>query len=109
MTRLRHRLILLLILGLCGCRGLHEGATQRSLGEVTDDAMIVATVNSHALRTKGLSFFDVSVESHRGVVILYGNVATAAAEAELVNFARGVKGVKEVQSRLIVIPAMPAR
>ena len=106
---MRHWLVVLIFAGLCGCRGLHEGATERSIGEIADDTMIVSTVNTHALRAPSLSFFDISVESHRGVVILYGNVTTAAAEKDLVEFARGVKGVKDVQSRLIVIPAVPGR
>ena len=108
-TRLRIGLVLLLVISMSGCLGLHEGATQRSFGEMADDSMIVTAVNTHALRTPELSFFDVSVESHRGVVILYGNVVSAAVEQELVNFTRGLKGVAEVQSRLIVIPATPRR
>ena len=105
---MRHWAILLLVVGLMGCRGLHEGASQRSMGELADDSMIVTAINTHALRTPELSFFDVSAESHRGVVILYGNVVRAAVEKEFVAFVRGLKAVKDVQSRLIVIPPTPA-
>ena len=105
--RLRHRLIVFLVLSLLGCRGLHDGQTQRTFGEITDDSLIVTTVNAHVLRSAELSFFDVSAEAHRGNVILYGNVTSTAAEKELVGFCRNIKGVKAVQSRLIVIPPAP--
>jgi osmotically-inducible protein OsmY len=47
------------------------------------------------------------VDVRLGVVVLQGAVPSREAEAKLVTLAKGVRGVREVQSRLVIVPGTP--
>ena len=97
----------LLLVGLNGCAGMQEGSTARTAGEVVDDSYISAAINRALLADAELSFLDINVDVNRGVVILQGNVTTAAAEQKLTALARTIRGVRMVKSRLILVPGTP--
>ena len=56
-------------------------------------------------RDKTLSARFITVSAKNGIVILEGSVTTPAQKALAAQIARGVPGVKSVQSKIVVIPA----
>ena len=86
---------------------MYEGSTQRTVGETIDDGYITTTINRALLSDPELSFLEIDVDVRLGVVVLNGAVPTRAAESKLVGLAKGVRGVKEVQSRLVIVPGTP--
>lgn len=90
-----------------GCQTLSSGAysdeEERTLGEVADDFAITSAVRARLLRDDDVRSRDISVETRRGVVTLYGHVATHALEQRAVELADGLPNVVAVQSRLVVL------
>lgn len=96
----------LLVLGT-GCKPLTSGAyaeqEERTLGEVADDFNITSAVRARLLRDDEIRSRDISVETRRGVVTLYGHVATAQMEQRAIELAGALPNVVAVQSRLVVL------
>lgn len=94
---------------LTGCAPLSPGADadqeQRTVGEVADDFNISSAVRARLIRDEQVRFRDISVETRRGVVTLFGHVATAEVEQRAMDLARGIPNVVSVQSRLVVLEA----
>lgn len=90
-----------------GCKPLSSGAyaeqEQRTLGEVADDFNISSAVRARLLRDDEIRIRDVSVETRRGVVTLFGHVATKKMEQRALELAGGLPNVVAVQSRLVVL------
>ncbi len=90
-----------------GCQPLSSGAyaeeEERTLGEVADDFNITSAVRARLLRDDGIRSRDISVETRRGIVTLYGHVATEQMERRALELARGLPNVVDVQSRLVVL------
>lgn len=76
----------------------------RSAGEVIDDAAITSKVNVRIIQDKDLKFFRINVDTFKGRVTLGGSVPSAEAERKAMELAKGVRGVKEVESNLRVEP-----
>jgi hyperosmotically inducible protein len=95
--------LLCVLLLLASCRGVYEGEA-RTVGELADDTYITTAINAKLVGDSELSAVDIDVDSYRGVVSLHGSVRSAALEARAVELARAVKGVREVKSRLVVVP-----
>ena len=95
------------LLAMTGCAGMQAGSTARTAGEVFDDTYISGAINKALLSDAELSFLDINVDVHRGVVTLNGNATTAAAEQKLVVLAKSIRGVQDVKSRLIILPGTP--
>lgn len=95
---------LVLALVLMGCAGFQEGSSRRTAGEIIDDTLITSSINTKLLRDDKLSVFDIDVDSRSGAVVLFGNVKTAEEEQHAVELARTVKGVRSVESRLVIVP-----
>ncbi len=101
-------LLVILCLPLLGaCQGMQEGSNQRTVGETVDDSYINAAVNRTLLSDPELSFLEIDVDVRLGVVVLQGAVPSRDAERRLVALAQGVRGVREVQSRLVIVPGTP--
>ena len=81
-----------------------KGTQSQSVGEYIDDAAITAAVKSKILMEKGLSTFDISVESRDGVVTLTGSADSRANVDKAGRVAQSVKGVKRVDNKLLVKP-----
>ena len=80
-------------------------STDRSAGQVLDDATITASIKTALLadtRTKG---FDINVDTLKGRVTLRGGADSAAAKIAATSVAREVKGVTSVDNQLIVAMA----
>lgn len=78
--------------------------TRESPGEWLDDSTITAKVKAKFLIDPVVSFFAISVETFRGVVLLSGFVNTAEQRDRAIALAKEVPGVKEVQSNLVIKP-----
>ena len=78
--------------------------TRESPGEWLDDSTITAKVKAKFLTDPVVSFFAISVETFRGVVILSGFVNTEQQRDRAVALSKEVPGVKEVQSALVIKP-----
>jgi osmotically-inducible protein OsmY len=85
-----------------GCQGYREG-TPRTVGEFTDDAAIQSKLKISLINDKEISGLRINTEVHKGVVTLYGKVATVALGDRAVARAKAVKGVVKVENRLIVV------
>jgi hyperosmotically inducible protein len=103
-------LLLLTVLAmplLGACQGMYEGSERRTVGETVDDSYVNAAINRALLADAELSFLEIDVDVRLGVVVLQGAVPSREAEAKLVAVAKGVRGVREVQSRLVIVPGTP--
>lgn len=89
------------ILGLAGALGLGAcagTATQKSTGEVMDDAAITAMVKTQFATDDEVDAMDIKVETYKGVVQLSGFADNQSQINRAVDIARRVDGVKEVQN-----------
>lgn len=92
-----------LVVGGAATGGYYVGQDERSAGEISRDATITSTINTRYVRDRDVSAMDINVDTYRGVVTLYGSVASQRAADRAVEIARGVKGVKQVNSKLTVV------
>jgi hyperosmotically inducible protein len=74
--------------------------SKRSVGEYTDDKLLVGKVKSALISDKTADAGEINVEVYKGVVQLNGFVDTAAEAAKAEEVARGVEGVKGVTNNL---------
>ena len=88
------------LIGTAG--GYYVGTDERSVGEVTSDATITSTVNSHYIKDGMVKARTINVDTYNGVVTLYGTVPSQAVADRAVEIARGVKGVRQVVSKLSI-------
>lgn len=92
-----------LVVGGAAAGGYYVGKDDRTLGEITDDATITSTINTRFVKDKQVSALDINVDTRRGVVTLYGSVASHSIANRAVEIAQGVKGVRQVISKLTVV------
>ena len=76
---------------------------QESAGEYLDDAVITTKVKASILDRPTLKFFEIHVETFKGVVQLRGIVASQSIIDEAVKVARSVDGVKSVENHMRVM------
>ncbi len=72
-----------------------------------DDLSLLSRVESALLRVSGVARGSVEAEVVDGRVVLRGEVASAEQERDVVEAARGVRGVDSVESLLIVLGEAP--
>lgn len=104
--------IIVVALGTSGCWAAAAGAgaeagyvaaqEERSAGETIDDQVIVTQVKTRLLADNEVSGMNINVDSFRGVVTLKGFVESGLEADKAISIARGVSGVREVRSRLVV-------
>ena len=76
----------------------------KTVGETIDDATITARVKTALLNDPQVSGLKIDVDTTLGVVTMSGVVKTQAEEQRAITVARGVGGVRDVQSTLQVNP-----
>jgi len=91
-----------IVLG-AGCQAYIDGQS-RTVGEFTDDARIQAAVKTALVSDEAIKGWPMNVEVNRGVVGLYGRVASEALREKAIRLVREVRGVVEVQDKLRVEP-----
>lgn len=101
---MRPLIALFLICLAVGCAGYQRDSSQRTVGEWTDDAAILSVVKARLLADETVKSLQLSAQVNRGVVTLFGSVATAAERDHAMDLARGVRGVNEVVDRIVVVP-----
>jgi osmotically-inducible protein OsmY len=87
-------------IALATAYGCAATATRESTGEYVDDAAITTKVKAAIFDRPTLKVFDIHVETRKGVVHLWGAVASRGTIEEAGNVARGVAGVKSVKNDL---------
>ena len=86
-----------------GAVGGNAPSTDRSAGQVVDDAAITAAVKSKLLADPKVGGLKIDVDTRNGVVYLTGDHMKSPAEIEqAVRLARETNGVKSVENKLAV-------
>ena len=89
-------------LGLLGAFAAQADDSKRSVGEYTDDKMLVGKVKSALISDKTADADEINVESYKGVVQLNGFVDDAKEKAQAEAVAKAVDGVKGVENNLMI-------
>lgn len=95
-------LLVVLVFTLASCAGT---STSKSTGELVDDSVLTAKVNTALARDSVMSAFAVEVESYRGEVQLSGFVDSEARIDEIGTIVESIDGVVSVTNSLQVKPA----
>jgi len=98
-TMSRAMLCALLGLALVGCAPTR---TQQAPGEVIDDSVITARVNSALVADPTTKARQIDVQTRRGTVQLNGFVDSSASKARAAELAGRVRGVRSVDNNLLV-------
>ncbi len=71
-------------------------------GDVVDDSVITTKIKSKLAADEFLKSFQISVETHKGIVELSGFVDSQKTKDRAGEIARSVEGVKSVKNALIL-------
>ncbi len=95
---------LVAVLAVCLCVSFLVGCatSQRSTGEVIDDAIIVSEINKKIIADPDLSYWKINVDSSQGNVTLTGTVRNQAAMDKAIGYANATRGVKSVRNGLLI-------
>ncbi|HLD10012.1 MAG TPA: BON domain-containing protein [Methylophilaceae bacterium] len=77
-------------------------AEQKNAKRVVSDSVITSKVKGKLLKDEGLKSLKVSVETHQGVVLLSGFVATEDQIQQAGKIAAETEGVKSVKNSLVL-------
>ena len=88
------------LIGGAGAGGYYAGKDDRDFGTIVDDAAITTSINSKLVGAKGVSTFDINVDTYNGVVTLSGNVPSKKIKYKVIKLSKKVDGVKKVISKL---------
>ena len=89
-----------LVVGGAGAGGYYVGKDKRKFSTIMDDAAITTSINSKLLAAKGVSTFDIDVDTYNGVVTLSGHVPSRKIKYKVIKLSKKVAGVKKVISKL---------
>jgi len=84
-------------------------AANHDSNEPVTDTWITTKVKADLLSSSNVPGTDVKVETVNGVVTLSGTVATKAEHDKAITVARGIKGVKSVDSKALKVTGSAAR
>lgn len=90
------------VVGGAGAGGYAVGKDERTVGRITDDAVITSKVKTALLRNSNVSGLAINVDTNEGVVFLYGSVKNNQAKQTAISLAQSVKGVVKVVPKLTV-------
>ena len=88
-----------LLMFAAGCQAYKDGAS-RTVGQFTDDARIQAQVKTALIADDDIKGWPINVEVYKGVVSLYGEIATDVLRARAVEQVAAVRGVVKVEDHL---------
>lgn len=89
--------------GGAGAAGYYVGKDKRKVSTILDDAAITTAINSELLSAKGVSTFDIDVDTYEGVVTLRGHVPSSKIMSKVISLSKKAQGVKKVISHLKII------
>jgi hyperosmotically inducible protein len=75
---------------------------QQRVSAYIDDATVTAKVKAELIKDAGLDGIDISVETHKGQVILSGFVNNGEQLLRAVHIASGINGVQSVKNALVI-------
>ena len=87
------------------CGAYFRDSPRRTVGEAADDSAILTAVKSKLIANGETRGWKINVDVYRSVVTLQGYVKSEAERVAALDFARSTKGVKEVDDKLVVLPA----
>ena len=90
------------VVGGAAAGGYYAGKDERSAGVIAQDAAITSAVNTRFIGDDLVQARIINVDTYSGVVTLYGTVPNQTVVDRAVELARGVKGVREVVSKLTI-------
>lgn len=96
-----------LVIGGAAVGGYYVGKDDRSADTIAKDGAITASVKSRFIGDKYVDAFDINVDTHEGVVTLYGDVTNTIAREQAEKLASGVNGVQKVENQIRVIRKVP--
>lgn len=79
-----------------------SGVQQERVKAYLDDATVTAKVKAELVKDAGMDGMDISVETHKGQVILSGFVNNGEQLLRAVHIASGVDGVQSVKNALVI-------
>lgn len=88
------------LIGGAGAGGYYAGKDKRDFGTIIDDGAITASINSSLVGAKGVSTFDINVDTYKGVVTLSGHVPSGKIKHKVIRISKKTDGVKKVISKL---------
>ena len=88
------------VMGLMGATAALADDSKRSVGEYTDDKLMVSKVKTALIKDETADADEINVEVYKGVVQLNGFVDTDKEKAQAEAVAKGVSGVKGVENNL---------
>lgn len=97
--------VMLLAALLAGCgtmSGSKSDGSQKSAGQVVDDAVITSKVKAALLADPEISGLKINVDTAKGKVTLKGEVKSITLWRKAEKIASGVEGVKSVDNRLVI-------
>ena len=100
MTRTCKLVLWLLLAPIAGCQAYTDPSAGRTVGEVTDDALIHARVKAALLRDRQVSGLRIDVDVQQGVVTLRGTVKSETLRLRALGIARDAPGVRQVKDGL---------
>ena len=77
----------------------------RDAGATLTDAAVTVAVKAELARDTSLSALKIDVDTQGGQVLLRGSAPDEASRERATRLAAGVKGVKDVENKLVVAPA----
>jgi hyperosmotically inducible periplasmic protein len=89
-------------IGLMGAYAAQADDSKRSVGEYTDDKLLVSKVKTALMSDKTADANEINVEVYKGVVQLNGFVDGEKEKAQAATVAKGVEGVKGVENNLAI-------
>lgn len=88
------------LIGGAGAGGYYAGQDKRDFGTIVDDAAITTSINSKLIGAKGVSTFDINVDTYNSVVTLSGKVSSKKVKHKVIKLSKSVDGVRKVISKL---------
>lgn len=92
------------LVGGAAAGGYYVGQDERKFGDIMSDAGITSGINAELIKAKGVSSFNIDVDTHNGVVHLYGHVQSREIERRVLAICRAHEGVKKCISKLVIKP-----
>lgn len=80
----------------------NQEQSDKSIGDVVDDATITATVKSKLIADEKTKAMNINVDTDNGVVTLAGTAANKMEKRQATQLAREVSGVRSVQNHLMI-------
>ena len=86
----------------CGTMSGKQETSQKSTGQVVDDAVITSKVKAALLADPDIAGLKINVDTAKGKVTLKGEVKSLSLWRKAESLARGVEGVQSVNNQLVI-------